>query len=70
MKQTEGMSRSESNSIHRIPRDIAIADITMAGFVFERESDIHANNSDDISVRWTREPRDATKRIVHLYRKQ
>ena len=69
-ESAEGMSREASDAIHRIPRDIAIADITMAGFVLESESDIHANQpNDDVSVRWTSDPRDATKRIVHLYRK-
>ena len=66
----EEMSREASDAIHRIPRDIAIADITLAGFVFQGESDIHANHTDDdLTVRWTREPRDVTKRIVQLYRK-
>ena len=66
----EGMSREASDAIHRIPRDIAIADITLAGFVFDSESDVHVNHpDDDVTVRWTREPRDATKRIVQLYRK-
>jgi predicted methyltransferase len=66
----EGMSREESDAIHRIPRATAIADITLAGFEFVAESDIHANHpEDDMTVRWTRDPRDATRRIVQLYRK-
>jgi predicted methyltransferase len=65
----EGMSREASDAIHRIPRDIAIADITLAGFIFVGESDIHINHDDDLEIRWTREPRDVTRRIVHLYRK-
>jgi len=68
-----GMSRAASNEIHRIPADIAIADITLAGFTIDTEtdlSDIHANEpNDDITARWTREPRDITQRIVHRYRK-
>jgi predicted methyltransferase len=68
-----GMSRVTSNEIHRIPAAKAIADITLAGFVIDVEtdvSDIHANQpNDDITVRWSREPRDMTQRIVHRYRK-
>jgi predicted methyltransferase len=65
----EGMSRVESDAIHRIPAAIAIADITMAGFVLDEASDIHANPNDDTTVRWGDDPRDATRRIVHRYRK-
>jgi predicted methyltransferase len=66
----EGMTRIASDAIHRIPRDIAIADLTLAGFILESESDTHANHpDDDLTIRWTREPRDATKRIVQRYRK-
>jgi predicted methyltransferase len=66
----EGMARVASDAIHRIPKDIAIADLTVAGFILESESDVHANfPDDDLTIRWTREPRDATKRIVQRYRK-
>jgi len=68
-----GMTRKESHEIHRIPGNIAIADITLAGFVIDIETDvsnIHANQpNDDITVRWSREPRDMTQRLVHRYRK-
>jgi predicted methyltransferase len=65
-----GASRAESDAIHRIPGAIARADITLAGFVFDGESNIHANQpNDDVTVRWTQDPRDATKRIVHRYKK-
>jgi predicted methyltransferase len=65
-----GMTRLASDAIHRIPRETAIADLTLAGFVFMGESDVHANHPDDnLNIRWTREPRDATRRIVQLYRK-
>jgi predicted methyltransferase len=66
----EGMSREASDAIHRIPRATAIADIMLAGFEFVAESDIHAKHpEDDLTIRWTRDPRDATRRIVQLYRK-
>jgi predicted methyltransferase len=66
----EGMARVSSDAIHRIPKDIAIADLTVAGFILESESDVHANfPDDDLTIRWTSEPRDATKRIVQRYRK-
>jgi predicted methyltransferase len=67
------MTRKDSNDIHRIPGDTTIADITLVGFVMDPETDvsaIHANQpNDDITTRWTRDPRDATQRIVHRYRK-
>jgi len=66
----QGMSREASDAIHRIPRATAIADIGLAGFEFIAESDVHTNHpDDDMTIRWTREPRDATVRIVQLYRK-
>ncbi|MGK0298384.1 MAG: putative methyltransferase [Gammaproteobacteria bacterium] len=65
-----GMSRVVSDFIHRIPSDIAKADLTLAGFVLDSESYVHANYpDDDTTIRWTQDPRDATNRIVHLYRK-
>jgi predicted methyltransferase len=65
-----GASRRYSDEIHRIPGPVAVEDITLAGFVLEGESNIHAYNyDDDVTVRWTGEPRNATKRIVHKYRK-
>lgn len=66
---TPGMSRQVSDEIHRIPRDIAVADITLAGFELDAESYLHKNPGDDMSVRWGREPRDVTQRIVQRYRK-
>ncbi|MGY8815082.1 MAG: class I SAM-dependent methyltransferase [Gammaproteobacteria bacterium] len=66
----DGMTRLASDAIHRIPRDVAVADLTLAGFILESESDVHVNYpEDDLTIRWTREPRDATKRIVQRYRK-
>ena len=65
----EGATRVYSDEIHRIPGAIAIADITLAGFELDAESDIHANPNDDVTIRWTQDPRDATKRIVQRYRK-
>lgn len=68
-----GMARRDSSEIHRITSENAIDDITLAGFVLDPETDIspmHANApGDDITIRWAREPRDATQRIVHRYRK-
>lgn len=64
----EDASRLVSNELHRIPSEVVKADLALAGFVLEAESDIHANNpNDDVTVRWTRDPRDATVRIVHKY---
>ena len=70
-ESAEGTSREASAALHRIPRATAIADITSAGFVLDSESDVHANQPvDDITAEWfDNEPRDATKRITHLYRK-
>jgi predicted methyltransferase len=63
-----GMSRQASDEIHRIPEEIAEMDITLAGFVLDAKSDIHANNpGDDTTARWDRDPRDATVRLVHRY---
>jgi predicted methyltransferase len=68
-----GMARKDSSEIHRITAENAIDDITLAGFVLDPETDIsliHANEpNDDITIRWASEPRDATRRIVHRYRK-
>lgn len=61
-------SRQLSDELHRIPSPVVKADLALAGFVLEAESDIHAvSSSDDVNVRWTRDPRDATVRIVHKY---
>lgn len=68
-----GMTRKDSDDIHRIPGATAIADITLAGFVIDPETDIsniHANQpNDDTTTRWPDEPRDMTQRIVHRFRK-
>ena len=64
----EDDSRQHSDEIHRIPSRVVKADLALAGFVLEAESDIHANHpNDDVTVRWTQDPRDATVRIVHKY---
>jgi predicted methyltransferase len=68
-----GMPRKDSSEIHRVTGEDVIDDIRLAGFVLDPETDIspvHANEpNDDITIRWAREPRDATQRIVHRYRK-
>jgi len=67
------MPRKDSSEIHRVTGEDVIDDIRLAGFVLDPETDIspvHANEpGDDITIRWAREPRDATQRIVHRYRK-
>ena len=65
-----GAGRQASDEIHRIPADITISDVSLAGFVLEGESSIHANHpEDDVTIRWTQNPRDATNRIVLKFRK-
>ncbi len=65
-----GASRQYSDEIHRIPGEILINDVTIAGFVVEGESRIHANHpEDDFTVRWGDGPRDSTNRIVIKFRK-
>ncbi len=65
-----GAGRQASDAIHRIPADITISDVTLVGFVLEGESSIHANHpEDDVTIRWTQNPRDATNRIVLKFRK-
>ncbi len=64
----EGDTRQNSDELHRIPSEVVKADLALTGFVLESESDVHANNpNDDVTARWTRDPRDATVRIVHKY---
>lgn len=65
-----GAGRQASDAIHRIPADIAISDVSLVGFVLEGESSIHANHpEDDVTIRWTQNPRDATNRVVMKFRK-
>jgi predicted methyltransferase len=65
-----GASRQASDAIHRIPEPILVSDVTIAGFVMEGESSIHANHpEDDIMTRWGDGPRDMTNRIVVKFRK-
>ncbi len=65
-----GVSRQFSDEIHRIPADVLINDVSIAGFVLEGESSIHANHpEDDVNARWGRDPRDATNRLVMKFRK-
>jgi predicted methyltransferase len=64
----EGATRQASDELHRIPSEVVKADLALAGFVLVAESDIHSNHpNDDVTVRWGRDPRDATMRIVHKY---
>ncbi|MEE8371309.1 MAG: methyltransferase domain-containing protein [Sphingomonadales bacterium] len=69
-KATAGWSREQSAALHRVPPEMAIADITSAGFVFAGETDIHTHAEDDITKFWRENtPRGMTNRFVHLYRK-
>lgn len=67
----EGSGRAASAANHRVPEDIAIMDLTGAGFRFEGASDIHDDHDvDDINIDWhDTTPRGETRRFVHLYRK-
>lgn len=67
----EGTSREASAAIHRIPAEMAIADITAAGFLLDGESDVHSDHpEDDIATYWRdKTPRGQTQRLVQRFRK-
>jgi len=48
----EGASRKDSSDWHRIAPEMAIADITSAGFEYAGSSDIHTNPDDDMMSPW------------------
>lgn len=67
----DGTGREASAATHRVPAEMAKADITAAGFIFDGESDVHSGHpEDDIATYWRdKTPRGQTNRLVQRYRK-
>jgi len=63
-----GSTRAQSADWHRIPEDIAKADVTSAGFEFDGAAEIHTNPDDDLQNTWFDvDLRGKTTRLVHRY---
>ena len=69
-RATEGSTRAESATWHRITEAVAKADMAAAGFVFDGDSDMFTNADDDERNYWRESGMSGkTTRIVHRYRK-
>jgi len=64
----KGASRKDSNDWHRIPPEMAIADLTSVGFKYVGSADIHNNPEDAMNFAWgPAGMRGKTTRLVQKY---